>query len=323
MKTIILISLMFILSNCKGKEKTKSEIKVENYIQSKTENYKKFELKKISEFNRGRGYEDEDKICIKIADSLGIDKSFYEVDFDNNGLLDYLVIGDNHNCSGDNNTSCDFSSMVLMKFPKDSVKSFHLIKSHSGCIVPKIVRNGSTNLLEIYNQKRGVWSEKGNNIEKNTLIYKFDEFIDFNKNPIKQNIEKIEYSAAGCYGTCPVFELTINKNKSSVFIAKQYNFGTVEERRKQISNNKDEGIFKTEIKEQNFNEIINLLEYMNFEALENKYSVNWTDDQRSFLKITYNNGKVKIIEDYGLIGTYSLKKLYQLLFNLRKNQNWK
>lgn len=323
MKTIILISLLFILTNCKGQEKTKSEIELENFIHSKTKDYKKFELKKISEFNRGRGKENEDKICKKIADSLGIDKSFYEVDFDNNGLSDYLVIGDNHTCSGENNISCDFSSMVLLRFPNDSVKSFHLVKGYSGCIVPKIVKKNNTNLLEIYNQKRGVLSEKGNNIEKNTLIYKFDGFIDYNENPIKHNIEKIEYSTTGCYGTCPIFELTINKDKSSIFNAKHYNFGTDEEKRKQMSSMKDEGFFKTEIKEENNNEIINLLEYMNFETLKNEYSVNWTDDQSSTLKITYDNGKVKVIEDYGLIGTYSLEKLYRLLFNLRKNQNWK
>ena len=322
MKEFFLISLLFFLSNCIGQEKTQSEIELEKFIHSKTKSYKKFELKKISDFKRGVNREIQDKICKKIADSLRIDKSFYEVDFDNNGLTDYLVIGDSHTCTGEHNTSCDFSSMVLMRFPKDSVKTFRLVRGFSGCIVPKIAEKNGRKIIEIFSQKINGWSDNGK-IEKYTLIYKFDGFIECNENPIKHNIEKIEYSTSVCYGICPVFELTINKDKSSIFNAKHFNFGTYEERRKQMSSMKDEGVFKTEIKGENYNEIINLLEYMNFETLKNKYSVNWTDDQSSTLKITYDSGKVKIIEDYGLIGTYSLVKLYDLLFDLRKNQNWK
>ena len=48
-----------------------------------------------------------------------------------------------------------------------------------------------------------------------------------------------------------------------------------------------------------------------------------TDGQTCGLKITYDNGKTKIIHDYGLIGTFGLDRTYEMLFNLRKNQTWK
>lgn len=47
-----------------------------------------------------------------------------------------------------------------------------------------------------------------------------------------------------------------------------------------------------------------------------------TDDQTGDLKITFNNGKVKTISDYGMIGTNGLKILYEKLAELRFNQKW-
>lgn len=47
-----------------------------------------------------------------------------------------------------------------------------------------------------------------------------------------------------------------------------------------------------------------------------------TDDQTSSLKITFNNGNIKTISDYGMIGTYGLKILYGKLAELRFNQKW-
>lgn len=58
---------------------------------------------------------------------------------------------------------------------------------------------------------------------------------------------------------------------------------------------------------------------MDFTNLEKDYAVGWTDDQSCTLKIVYDNNKTKVIEDYGLIGTFGLKKLYQQLFELRFN----
>jgi len=66
-----------------------------------------------------------------------------------------------------------------------------------------------------------------------------------------------------------------------------------------------------------------LINYIDFANLEKDYAVNWTDDQSCTLKIVYDGNKIKEIRDYGLIGTFGLKKLYEQLFELRFNQNWK
>ncbi len=89
-----------------------------------------------------------------------------------------------------------------------------------------------------------------------------------------------------------------------------------------INNKEASGNFNSKIMEDKYNDIVNLLNYVDFETLKDNYAVGWTDDQSSTLKITYDNGKVKSIEDYGLIGTYGLDRIYQLLFELRENQKW-
>ena len=65
-----------------------------------------------------------------------------------------------------------------------------------------------------------------------------------------------------------------------------------------------------------------MLNYIYFETLQDNFAVTWTDDQTATLKITYDSGKVKSISDYGLIGTYGLDRVYQLLYELRENQKW-
>jgi hypothetical protein len=87
--------------------------------------------------------------------------------------------------------------------------------------------------------------------------------------------------------------------------------------------NKKKGKFKGKILQANYDELIGLLNYLDFPSLKDSYAVNWTDDQTSVLKITYNNGKVKEIKDYGLIGTLGLSRVYSILFDLRENQQWK
>ena len=77
------------------------------------------------------------------------------------------------------------------------------------------------------------------------------------------------------------------------------------------------------IKENDLDNLKDLLCYTDFPNLKNDYSLVSFHHPRGTLKITYDNGKVKTINDYGLVGTYGLKRVYNMIFNLRFNQNWK
>ena len=246
-----------------------------------------------------------------IADSLNI-QPFSKIDFDKNGLTDLLAIGtfpvDVIN-GDDLIKGHEFHILVVMDYGKDSFQMISLTRGFIHHFVfPKIVNDSIITL----NQK--------------ALIFKFGDFIEFNPHPKTYEIEKVEYQTAPCYGTCPVFRIEINKDKTGLFKASNYNSETeilpFESPGKPGNSKEIKGVFRTVVRENSYSNIIDLLNYIDFPNLKNNYSVAWTDDQSSTLTITYNNGQKKEIRDYGLIGTYGLDRLYQLFFELRFNQKW-
>ena len=142
-----------------------------------------------------------------------------------------------------------------------------------------------------------------------TLTYLSGDFFELNETPSHHTIERIAYSTSGCFGTCPIFELDVRADRTATFNA--------------LSFNKRKGKFKSVVSKVKFDELIAALNYIDFPKLSDRYSVAWTDDQSSVLKITYDGGQTKTISDYGLIGTFGLSSFYQLLFDLRENQDWK
>ena len=129
------------------------------------------------------------------------------------------------------------------------------------------------------------------------------------------SIEKIEYQTTRCFGTCPQFNIVIDKAKNATFNAQHHN-------RKDKNEKEIKGKYKTTIKDKDFDEIINLMNDIDFPNLNNNYTIGRKDYPSCFLTITYDNGKVKRIRDYGLSGTSELKELYNLMFELRFNQEW-
>jgi hypothetical protein len=152
-----------------------------------------------------------------------------------------------------------------------------------------------------------------------TLIFRFNDFVEYNTSPDKLNIQKIKFATSGCYGTCPVFELSIDSHANALLNAIEYN-----------SNNSDvfdttnslNGHYTSDINMDDFNNILDIINYIHLPKLKDDYSVNWTDDQTATLEIKYNNGHVKKISDYGEIGTMGLQLLYGKLFSLRFTQKW-
>lgn len=78
-----------------------------------------------------------------------------------------------------------------------------------------------------------------------------------------------------------------------------------------------EGKFQAEADKEVFSSLCNLLNYIDFSHLKDRYSVSHTDDETADLKITYNDGKVKLISDYGMTGTFGLNLVYEHLAKLR------
>ncbi|PKB15264.1 hypothetical protein CLU82_0328 [Flavobacterium sp. 5] len=296
---------MTISQSCKG-QTDNTVLHKANYIDS-IQNTKQITdlISKIDnrykEFKPNDSLEFADKKCQNLSDSLKV-QPWTKTDFDNNGLTDILVIG-NWN---------DYSVICILD--KDGKYEINHItrRSFQECTFP-VVENNKIKYYFENEQERGKWDEP-RKLKQITLTYKFGDFIEENQTPANHKIKKIEYSTTGCYGTCPIFKLTINFDKSAKWKAEIYN---------EISNKEVIGNFNSKITEDKYNEIVDLLNYIDFKKLKDNYAVDWTDDQSSTLKITYDNGKTKSIRDYGLIGTYGLDRVYHLLFELRENQKWK
>lgn len=301
------------------KLKTKSEIEI--FIQKSDTNYKKYELKNLQDFNRSTSNDSANKV---LANKLNVKTNYTKADFDNNGYTDLLAIGDNHDCTSfrpgiEGEESCSFSPIVLMNNGKNKPKIFHIDKEFGNSMVPKVEYINSQPFLVIHKQKLVDEKKRKYSDSKTILTFKFGDFIEYNENPKKNKITKIEFNTSGCFGSCPVYKLTLNRDSLSVFNAQYYNFNKDDD----AGHGKEEGVFSTKISKVEFDKLEELINYCDFENLKKEYYVMHTDDQTGDLKVTFNNGKVKTISDYGMIGTYGLKNLYQKLAELRFNQKWK
>ncbi|WP_348678528.1 DUF6438 domain-containing protein [Flavobacterium coralii] len=292
--------------------------KVENFVRTLDPYLTKFTLKSMQDFNRPYP---NDSIAKNLATKFGVSLSYYKADFDDNAYQDMLIIGDSHNCTTTAmDGSCSFDCFAIMNFSCDSIKLVNFVDMVGNMIVPQIIFDGNKPLLKLTKPHK-LHPSNNKNIEAGSAIltYKFDNFIEYNKQPANYEIETLEFSTSGCFGSCPIYKLTVKKDRSATFLAEAFNFN------KDMENavyGQHEGYFKGIIKVKDYNKLINTLNYINFKNLKDDYSVTWTDDQTANLKITYNNGRIKYITDYGMVGTYGLMAIYQQFADLRFNQNW-
>ncbi|MGU3373679.1 DUF6438 domain-containing protein [Chryseobacterium sp. M5A1_1a] len=132
---------------------------------------------------------------------------------------------------------------------------------------------------------------------------------------------KIEYQAGACFGFCPVFKMTINPDRTAIFEAEHFNFNNKPS--KDEFSQPREGTFTGTIKEKDYNKLIRLLDGLDVKNLNDKYgSRNITDLSTSYLRINFNDGTTKNVEDYGKRGSEKLSEVYHFFEDLRKSQEW-
>ncbi|AZA79600.1 hypothetical protein EG347_19955 [Chryseobacterium sp. G0186] len=135
------------------------------------------------------------------------------------------------------------------------------------------------------------------------------------------NYSKIEYEAIPCFGFCPVFKMTINADRTAVFEAEHFNFN--DKPSKDEFSKPREGTFKGTIKEEDYNKLIGLLDGLDVKNLNNEYGTkNISDLPTSYLRINFNDGSAKNVQDYGKRGSEKLSEVYHFFENLRKSQQW-
>ena len=155
------------------------------------------------------------------------------------------------------------------------------------------------------------------------LLSIFAVLILFSCNSQKNSSKytQIEYEAGPCFGSCPMFKMTINPDRTAVFEAEHFNFSKGFS--KSDFDKPREGTFKGTIKEEDYKKLTALIDDLNVKSLNDKYGTHdITDLPTSYLRLKFSDGSEKNIEDYGKQGTEKLVTVYRFFEDLRNNQQW-
>lgn len=226
-------------------------------------------------------------------------KNWVKADFNDDGHTDLLVtvLWDN------------YTSYVAIDKGDNTFKLININYSpFTNCELINTVNINNKQLILFHYTKPADHITQKTTPETDTLVFKFNSFIELSNDITAYKINSILFSTGPCEGSCPIFSMKIDKRGNATYNA--------------ISLNKKDGNFKATIKKEDLDTILSLLNYINIKQLKNKYSVNWFDAPGCSIKIKFVDGSVKTISDYGEQGTFGLKRLYALLFDLRDSQNW-
>ena len=326
MKYLILTLTTLFLISCQKKEEftfagikpseidsLKTEAQIEAYIHATDTTLKEFELKDYS-LVRTFQFPGLDSINSIYAKKLGVTKTFYKEDFNNDGYTDILVTG-GWKMSNKDIGPFHFDALVILNGGKAKATITSIQKDFNYAFVPQTKKTDSLPLLILHYPQRydTIYPPRPDSVQIK-LIYKSGSFVEYMKKPAKRHaIEKIEFSTGDCE-SCPVFQMILNNTGDSWFIALENNFEKIKRK---------EGCFKTRIDKTAFEDLSSLLNYIDFENLREDYCIFNTGPPHAVFKITYDGGKIKYIYDCGGGGTYGLTAAYEKIKQLRFTQEWK
>ncbi|MGC4101196.1 DUF6438 domain-containing protein [Ferruginibacter sp.] len=95
-----------------------------------------------------------------------------------------------------------------------------------------------------------------------TLVYKYESFIELNRDLKNQKIKSIFFETGICFGQCPVFNMSVYDDGSAKYAAIGYNSKT--------------GDFKATISKDKMDSLMGLINYLNILSLDNLYATQAT-----------------------------------------------
>jgi len=256
--------------------------------------------------------------CFSLAKTWGA-KSWQKVDLNNDGLTDLVVI-----C-----TRYRYSNFVVLDNGNNTFKLIQLQYSSFWNELINVIRYKGKNLIVFHSMEEErvdkrpafyrMWYAR-----TDTLVYKFDHFIEMNEHPIKYDIDSVIFHAGICYGLCPIFYAKLSNNgkirfekdkpvKPQTVVIKDP-WGKPPKARNIKAQTYVVAKAKLTVKETN--EIFDLINYIDFKHLKTKYAVPWTDDVHGWIRIKYKDGSFKEIEDYGERGTFGLSVLFSKFYTI-------
>ena len=148
-------------------------------------------------------------------------------------------------------------------------------------------------------------------------LFAFTFLLNCSSTKTVVNYDRIEYEAGACFGFCPIYKMTINSDRTAIFEAERFNFS------QDRTSEEKEGTFKGTINEEEYKQLISMLNDLQPKDLKDYYgNKNVSDLPTSYLTLKFQDGTNKKIEDYGKHGTPDLEKVYQFFEDLKTNQTW-
>jgi hypothetical protein len=235
-------------------------------------------------------------------DSPALKADFYKVDLDGDGRTD-LIINDQY--------------LIIVMATATGYHSSYLYHEERDRLLVAIDSslggNPGLKRLEI-SQHKLVPDPAGSIRYRDTtqrviLIYHAGGWMEYNASPATDlTFKEITVRTSRCFGTCPVFEMTVRPNRSAQYKAIMYT-------------KEKEGDFQGTIPAAELAEMVETLRYIPLEKLDSSYKVEWTDDQTITLEINLKDGVQRIV-DYGKVGSFGLEHLYDFFFHWMDTVRW-
>ncbi|GAB2955631.1 hypothetical protein GCM10027048_21880 [Hymenobacter coalescens] len=147
------------------------------------------------------------------------------------------------------------------------------------------------------------------------LTYKFGGFVEYNERPDPGlRIDSLTYTSDFAYDDVLMQKLTLTALGQAEYRSCEY---PVPDERKKTFVHK-----KTQVADPAMAEINGLLGYIVPDKLKPEYRVYMNHNPYTYLTLSYHDGRRKKVFDYGEKGTFGLMRLYALLAQLHKTQQW-
>ncbi len=310
-----------------------SDKEVEAFVRKQDTLLRRFKLRPVSDYEKTELFYDQKEVFGQVRRVKP--PLFIRGDFDNNGYTDLVVSGDARYGCTDTLSVCGFESILFLQSAKGTEKRY-LSGWFRDLLVVYPVQRNAHNLLDVFAIQSAPTGRGPQTLTHTLLTVQEGYPIEYNPSPEPHQIEKLVFATDPCFGTCPIFTLTVQGDGRAIFRADAYNFSdeppkaTRKVRPQEHPENNynlyrsiyNEGTYKGTIRKADLEAVFSLLNYLDFIRLRDEYAVGATDLPGATLTITYDGGKVKRIFDYGKTGTYGLQALYKKLEALRYNQKW-
>nr|WP_299340194.1 DUF6438 domain-containing protein [Allomuricauda sp.] len=210
-----------------------------------------------------------------------------------------------------------YKSYVLLDTGSDTYSLLPLPKKSSSrnCDFTQVIKIDGKNYLKHHGQIQIRDNENKNQIRYktisviDTLTVKYGGIFELDDNQTSYTIEQVSIETVPCFGTCPVFTLTIDKTGNTQFIGKEH-----------VSK---KGKFTTKIPQQTVDALWAMIAYAKLKELKNEYENPWADGRTVTIRVDFSDGSTKKIRDHGLQGTFGLRSIYDKLMELVTKTDWK